>query len=267
MTKREGNIRPLKHLGQHFLTDRLVLERIAEAVFALHPAHLLEIGPGTGALTGLLANRYPNLYVSEIDTRSIAHLLASNLVQTDHVLGDFLSLQLESDKRSWSLAGNLPYYIGSQIIFRVLEQRACIDSAVFMLQKEVAERICAKEGGKQRGLMSPLVQAYFTCTYLFTVPAEAFDPPPNVLSAVIELRKREKPLLEVPYETFLAFVKVAFSQRRKTLKNALQSIIPRTIPFPYSEKRAEQLSIAELEELCRFRINLSRNEPGVPPSQ
>ena len=262
MTKREGNIRPLKNLGQHFLKDQLVLERIGDAVLAQHPTDLLEIGPGTGALTRLLKSRHPNLYVSEVDTRSIAFLLAEHLVQADHVFGDFLSLDLNATalSKNWTIAGNLPYYIGSQIIFRILEQRTCIDACVFMLQKEVAERICAKEGSKQRGLMSPLVQAYYTCNFLFTVPSEAFDPPPNVLSGVIALKRREKPLIDVSYPDFLQFIKVAFSQRRKTLKNSLQSIIPRSIRFPFSDQRAEQLSITELETLCLFWLDIARKE-------
>ena len=183
-------IKPKKGLGQHFLRDFAVAQRIALSVDVLAPAQLLEIGPGEGVLTELLLPKYPQLSVIEIDSESVDHLRRAypSLGERLHY-DDFLKWTFPVGH--WVIIGNFPYNISSQIIFRAIEQRSVVDGLVGMFQKEVAERIAAGPGSKTYGILSVLTQSYFDVEYLFTVDASAFHPPPKVQSGVIRLKQSE----------------------------------------------------------------------------
>jgi 16S rRNA (adenine1518-N6/adenine1519-N6)-dimethyltransferase len=252
------SVRAKKHLGQHFLKEPEVAQRLADAVQvplqegAACP-RVLEIGPGMGVLTQFLLQKPYETWAIELDAESIPYLvahypqLAPRLVE-----GDFLRW---SPPASWgddafALVGNFPYNISTQIVFRLLEMRNRIPELVGMFQKEVAERLAAPHGSKVYGITSVLTQAYFDVTYLFTVSEGSFNPPPKVKSAVIRVVRHDHPPT-FPYGELAAVVKTAFNQRRKTLRNALKSLplYSEDALAPWADRRAEQLSVAEFVEL------------------
>jgi 16S rRNA (adenine1518-N6/adenine1519-N6)-dimethyltransferase len=251
------NVRPKKHLGQHFLKDNNIAINI---VNALHPENsfkkVLEIGPGTGVLTKhlLQKNEYETTVI-DIDTESIA-FLEQNFPQLKNriISGDFLKLPLnELFSEPFAVIGNFPYNISSQILFKVLEHRDQVPEVVGMFQKEVAERIAAPHGNKTYGILSVLVQAFYDVEYLFTVHEHVFDPPPKVKSAVIRLN-RKKEEINCDEKLFFRVVKTAFNQRRKTLRNALKPITSEKNiigEIPFLDKRAEQLSVQDLIFLAK----------------
>jgi 16S rRNA (adenine1518-N6/adenine1519-N6)-dimethyltransferase len=255
---RDQGVRAKKHLGQHFLKDPSVSARIAGLLAESQDLDILEVGPGTGALTQPLIQRFGNrVHVVEIDPESVTFLqnadwLASERVHTADLLRstpDDLGLS-----GAFAVAGNFPYNISSQILFKVLEWRDRVPECVGMFQKEVADRVCAAHGSKTYGILSVLLQTYYTCEYSFTVGPDAFIPPPKVQSGVIRLvRKREKDPEGVEYETLRHLVKAAFGLRRKTLRNALRAggYDPLTIPDEWLGQRAEQLSPADFVSLAR----------------
>ncbi len=253
---REG-VRPKKALGQHFLTDPAIARRIADALSAgteNEPAPVLEIGCGTGVLTRPLLERGDiALYGSEIDRESIAFLqahlpqFACRLIE-----GDFLALDLaERFPGGVRIIGNFPYNISSQILFHIIRYRDFVPEAVGMFQREVALRIASSPGSRDYGILSVLLQAWYEVEYLFTVDEHVFSPPPKVKSAVVRLRRNGTGALECDEKLFVAVVKAAFGQRRKTLRNALRAVFGTMggAEHPFFGRRAETLSVAEFVEL------------------
>ncbi len=251
------NVKAKKHLGQHFLNDENIAARIVDGLISNTP-NVLEIGPGMGVLTKyLIQNKDIDLRVIEIDTESVDYL---NKMYTElHgkiISGDFLKMDLTTlGTEPFSIIGNFPYNISSQIFFKVLENRDKIPQVVGMLQKEVAERLAAPPGNKVYGILSVLLQAFYTVEYLFTVPEHVFTPPPKVKSGVIRLLRNETTQLPCDEKLFFRIIKASFNQRRKTISNSLK-----VIPFNRESiadlelfsKRPEQLSVEQFIELTQF---------------
>ena len=247
-------VRAKKALGQHFLTDQSIAKGIVDA---LRGEKVLEVGPGMGVLTQyLLPIRGENLKAVEIDTESVAYLkshfpeLGENLVA-----GDFLKMNMGTlFEGEYSVIGNFPYNISSQIFFKILEHRDRIPEVVCMIQKEVAERIAEKPGTKTYGILSVFLQAWYDIEYLFTVGSGAFNPPPKVQSAVIRLTRNGRTSLGCDEKLFRMVVKTAFGQRRKTLRNSLKPIIASTgaavdTTDPVFDLRPERLGVDDFVAL------------------
>lgn len=254
-------VRPKKHLGQHFLHDENIARKILDAV-PLSPPLLLEIGPGTGVLSKyLLGDDRRESYFLEVDHESADYLATRYPGIVNRLIrADFLRFPLEefpAADRSGEpmlIAGNFPYNISSQILFRVLEYRNRITSLTGMFQKEVAERIIERPGSKTYGILSVLVQAWYDAEYLFTVSESVFNPLPKVKSAVIRLSRNNRNRLDCDEELFKKVVKTAFNQRRKTLHNALKPItagISDESGLPFLGERAERLGVEEFVLLTR----------------
>ena len=243
-------VRAKKFLGQHFLTDESIAEKIAHSLTG-RSENLLEIGPGMGVLTKYLINdnRY-NFKAIELDTESVEYL-HSHYPTLSVIEGDFLRLDLGNlfspINSPFSIIGNFPYNISSQILFRVFEQRNLVPEVVGMFQKEVAERVAAGPGSKTYGILSVLLSAFYDIEYLFTVHEHVFNPPPKVKSAVIRLTRNNVDHLDCDEKLFVQVVKTGFNQRRKTLRNALKPLNCNldAIPEDLLAKRAEQLSVAD----------------------
>jgi 16S rRNA (adenine1518-N6/adenine1519-N6)-dimethyltransferase len=242
------DVRPKKHLGQHFLKDDNIAKKI---VLSLHDnCNVLEIGPGTGILTKhLLEIPEIKLKLIEVDKESVDFLLLQFPgIKDKIVFADFLRYDLQNlFSDSFSVIGNFPYNISTQILFKVLEYRNQVTEVVGMFQKEVAERIASGPGKKVYGILSVLMQAFYTIEYLFTVNENVFVPPPKVKSAVIRFTRNNVKSLDCDEKLFFSVVKTAFNQRRKTLRNALSSF--RFVPNPgiveLLTKRAEQLHVQD----------------------
>jgi 16S rRNA (adenine1518-N6/adenine1519-N6)-dimethyltransferase len=248
-------VRPKKHLGQHFLTDHSIAQRIVNALEHEPGDTVLEIGPGTGILTGKLLEMDLNLRPVEIDPESCIHLiqhwpqLDGKLIQDDFLKMDLGILSTDSIR----IIGNFPYNISSQIFFRVLEHREKIPGVVCMIQKEVAERIASGPGSKEYGILSVLLQAYYEIDYLFSVKAGSFFPPPRVTSGVIRLRRNKIKKLSCDEKLFYRVVKSTFNQRRKMIRNSIRSILLNLdSDFRLLSKRPEQLGIPEFVELTNW---------------
>lgn len=249
-----AKLRPKKHLGQHFLRDQQAAARIVAALRVSAPTPVVEIGPGEGVLTHRLLEHYPALQVVEVDTDAVRSL------RTD--FGDRLTI-LHQDILTWdmttglagdgALIGNLPYNISSPFFFHLLHHHLSVVEGVFMIQKEVAQRICAGPGSKTFGLLSVLLGAYYDREYLFDVPPEAFRPPPKVVSGVIRLT-RKAVLPEITFDTLRKLTKAAFGQRRKTLRNALKGYdLSAYAAWPtLATQRAEQIEIADFLAITRY---------------
>lgn len=242
-------VRPKKYLGQHFLKDKNIAHRIVDSLLLTKGVnHVIEIGPGTGVLTQyLMSNPEIDLRVVEIDRESVTYLSDHYPTLKDRIVSDDF-LQLKLDKLfadNLIIIGNFPYNISSQIFFRVLEYRHQVSQVVCMIQKEVADRIAEKEGSKTYGILSVLLQTFYTIEYLFKVPPGVFFPPPKVISAVIRLVRNQRDQLECDESLYKKVVKQAFQNRRKTLRNALKSLnLPPSIyKLDIMDKRAEQLSV------------------------
>jgi 16S rRNA (adenine1518-N6/adenine1519-N6)-dimethyltransferase len=249
-------VRPKKFLGQHFLKDDNIARKIVEALPMIQmPQDVLEIGPGTGVLTKFLIKLPVSLKVIEIDRESVAHLKQHfPELQNRIIEGDFLEIDLEKHfAGAYSIIGNFPYNISSQIFFRVLEEREHVKSVVCMLQKEVADRIASKEGNKTYGILSVLLQAFYTIESLFKVPPGVFHPPPKVQSAVIRLTRNQRTHLPCDEASFVKVVKQGFQNRRKTLRNALKNLnLPASVyQLPVMDKRAEQLTVDDFIQLTQ----------------
>lgn len=251
------NLKPKKHLGQHFLRDPFIAERIANSLRASPEQQVVEIGPGQGVLTDLLWPKYPQLQLVEVDPDAVAWLnqhYGENGPKIVHQ--DILKWEPKAHlEPNAAFIGNLPYNISSPLFFSLLENLEYIQEGVFMIQKEVAQRICANEGSKTYGILSVLLGAYFERNFEFSVPPHVFRPPPKVQSGVIRLvRKTDLPT--VPFVKLKRLVKTAFNQRRKTLRNALKSV--EMMPFPDQEVilklRAEQLPVEKFVELVGYMI-------------
>jgi 16S rRNA (adenine1518-N6/adenine1519-N6)-dimethyltransferase len=239
-------VKPKKHLGQHFLKDAFVAQRIADSLQGSGYTQVVEIGPGTGVLTQFLLQRSEKIWLVEIDSESVSYLQRHfPLEQGQLIEGDFLRLPIEQVfPEPFALIGNYPYNISSQIIFKALEHRDQIPEIGGMFQKEVAERLVAGPGSKTYGIISVFCALWYEREYLFTVEPEVFNPPPKVKSGVIRMRRRD--LVETPFDEKLlrSVVKMAFNQRRKTLRNALKSLTlePSERLADLLNQRAEQLT-------------------------
>ncbi len=254
----KNKVRPKKSLGQHFLHDLNIARKIVESLkLEGYPENVLEIGPGMGVLTQFLtANKQLNLLLIEIDRDSVAYLKKHFPALGDKIIeGDFLKSDLNGFFTGpFSIIGNFPYNISSQIFFKVLEHRDRVVQIVCMLQKEVAERLAAKPGSKTYGILSVLLQAYYDIHVLFKVPAGVFTPPPKVLSAVISVERNKRERLNCDQTLFTQVVKQGFNNRRKTLRNALKNLnlAAQVSSLSLLDKRAEQLSVEDFESLCRL---------------
>jgi 16S rRNA (adenine1518-N6/adenine1519-N6)-dimethyltransferase len=246
-------VRAKKHLGQHFLKDMEVARRIAASLLLDGRSSVLEIGPGTGVLTQfLLQNENIDLTAVELDTESVVYL-NKHYPQLKVIEADFLKMDLKTifqDK--FCIIGNFPYNISSQIFFKMLDNKDAIPCLVGMIQKEVAERMAAKAGSKTYGILSVLMQAYYSIDYLFTVHEHVFDPPPKVKSAVIRLTRNDVSKIDCNEQLFKTVVKTAFNQRRKQMRNSLKPLVAKDNPMfadPLFDKRPEQLDVAAFVDL------------------
>lgn len=249
-------VRAKKFLGQHFLKDETIANKIADSLSLEGYKHILEIGPGMGMLTKYLLKKDKKIWVVEIDRESIAYLKTHYLHLSERIIEeDFLKMDLSTYFKDQPLAiiGNFPYNISSQIVFKAIENREMIPEFSGMFQKEVAKRICGKPGNKTYGIISVLTQAFYDAEYLFTVAPSVFNPPPKVDSGVLKLTRKKNYTLPVDTAFFFRVVKTAFNQRRKTLRNSLKS-------FDISDKlkedvifalRPEQLSVEQFIELTK----------------
>lgn len=248
-------VRAKKALGQHFLKDLSVAKAIAGSLVINSRIPILEVGPGTGVLTQfLLQNPLFDLTAIELDRESVDYL-KQNFPNLNLIYGDFLKLDLSElyPNQQFCVIGNYPYNISSQIFFKVLQYREYIPCCVGMIQKEVAERIVSKPGKKAYGILSVLLQAYYNIEYLFTVDEYVFLPPPKVKSAVVRLTRNERKKLDCNEDLFKTVVKTAFNQRRKQLRNSLQSLINKEkSTSDIFDKRPEQLSVEEFVELTNL---------------
>lgn len=242
-------VRPKKNLGQHFLIDQNIAKKIVDSLGA-DTADVLEIGPGMGVLTQYLLKRQDlNVHVIEIDRESVEYL-HNNFTGIKNIWSeDFLKSDIASKfEGNFSVIGNFPYNISSQILFKVLALRNRIPETVGMIQKEVAERIAAPHGSKTYGILSVLLQSFFDIEYLFTVSESVFNPPPKVKSAVIRLKRNDVAELPCSETLFVKVVKAAFNLRRKMLRNSLKEICT-ILPEEYAKKRPEQLSVDDFIDL------------------
>jgi len=250
-------VKAKKYLGQHFLNDESIAEKIADTLILKTYKAILEIGPGTGMLTKYLLKKDYKTYVIEIDTESVEYLQANYLNLAPRIIEkDFLKYDLNHifNHEPFAIIGNFPYNISTQIVFKTLEMRDQIPEFSGMFQKEVAQRICSKEGSKVYGILSVLTQAFYEAEYLFTVPPNVFNPPPKVDSGVLRLTRKADYSLPCDAKFFFKVVKAAFQQRRKTLRNSLKT-------FNLSDnlkansifgKRPEQLSVQAFIELTQL---------------
>lgn len=249
-----NTVKAKKHLGQHFLNDENTARRIADTLSLEGYDHVLEIGPGMGVLTKYLLDKPVNVSVIEIDTESVDYLNGHYPKLHGHIIpGDFLKYNINTlfDGKPFAVIGNFPYNISSQIVFRALEFRERIPEFSGMFQKEVAERICEKQGSKTYGILSVLVQAFYEAEYLFTVSEHVFTPPPKVKSGVLRLTRKPDFHLPCNEKLFFNVVKTAFQQRRKTLRNSLKTL---NLSDSLREDaifalRPEQLGVAQFIEL------------------
>jgi len=249
-------VRAKKHLGQHFLNDENIAQKIADTLTLNGYQKVLEIGPGMGVLTKYLLEKPIETYVIEIDTESVEYLQTHYLKLSNRIISkDFLRYNLSETFGDDPLAiiGNFPYNISSQIVFRVLEMRDRIPEFSGMFQKEVAERICEKKGSKAYGILSVLVQAFYDTEYLFTVSEHVFTPPPKVKSGVMRMRRKENYKLPCEEKMFFNVVKTAFNQRRKTLRNSLKTfqLSDNLREDSIFDLRPEQLSVEQFIELTQ----------------
>lgn len=263
-------VKAKKFLGQHFLTDLGIAQRIADTVDACPDLPVLEVGPGMGVMTQFLVRKPRQLKVVEIDFESVEYLRHTYPELEDSIIeDDFLKMHLEHtfDGKPFVLTGNYPYNISSQIFFRVLDYRDLIPCCTGMIQKEVAERLVAQPGTKAYGILSVLIQAWYTVDYLFTVEPNVFNPPPKVRSAVIRMTRNDVSDLGCDQRLFRRVVKTTFNQRRKTLRNNLRPLLAEldaeravsaaTTPHdhtsfladPLFDLRPERLSVQQFVEL------------------
>ena len=251
-----GRVRAKKHLGQHFLHDENIAEKIGNTLSLEGYEHVLEIGPGMGVLTKYLIKKPIEVLAMDLDSESIDYLREHYPNENLHITeADFLKFDLSTlfQGKPFAITGNFPYNISTQIVFKTLEWRERIPEFTGMFQKEVAQRICEKPGSKAYGILSVLTQAFYDAEYLFTVKPGVFSPPPKVDSGVLRLKRKADFSLACDESTFFKLVKTAFQQRRKTLRNSLKTL-------HLSEKhkedaifalRPEQLSVSDFITLTQ----------------
>jgi 16S rRNA (adenine1518-N6/adenine1519-N6)-dimethyltransferase len=249
-------VRAKKHLGQHFLKDENIAKKIADTLTQENYKNVLEIGPGMGVLTKYLIDKDLDVIAMELDQESVTYLNEHYKNNNLKVIpADFLKFDLNNffNGESYAITGNFPYNISTQIVFKTLEWRDQIPEFTGMFQKEVAKRICEKEGSKAYGILSVLVQAFYDAEYLFTVPPSVFNPPPKVDSGVLRLRRKENYTLSCDEKMLFKVVKTAFQQRRKTLRNSLKvfNLSDKLKEDAIFGQRPEQLSVSEFIKLTQ----------------
>ena len=240
-----------KSLGQHFLKDELICRQLVDVWRSTNGSHLLEVGPGGGALTRfLLELEGVEFKAVELDEEKVNYLHKKYpLLQGKLIQGSILDIDCPFDV-PFTLMGNFPYNISTQIVFRVLEWRDKVPVMIGMFQKEVAERIVAPPGSRVYGILSVLVQAYYEAEYLFDVPPTSFDPPPKVVSGVLRLKRKADEIPVRSERALWVLVKTAFNQRRKMLRNAVKSLFSEeTLKQSIFDQRAEQLSVEQFAAL------------------
>ncbi|MEJ1223141.1 16S rRNA (adenine(1518)-N(6)/adenine(1519)-N(6))-dimethyltransferase RsmA [Sediminicola sp. 1XM1-17] len=261
----KGPVKAKKHLGQHFLKDEKIAQDIADTLSLEGYKNVIEIGPGTGVLTKYLLQKDIDLVAMDLDEESIIYLNHSfplehhKLMQREHSFkvleADFLKYDLSTifGEEQFAITGNFPYNISTQIVFKMLEMKEQIPEFTGMFQKEVAQRICEKEGSKAYGILSVLAQAYYDAEYLFTVHPQVFDPPPKVQSGVLRLTRKKDLSLSCDEKLFYKVVKTAFNQRRKTLRNSLKTfeLSDNLKEDAIFDKRPEQLSVTDFIALTK----------------
>jgi 16S rRNA (adenine1518-N6/adenine1519-N6)-dimethyltransferase len=250
-----NKVRAKKGLGQHFLKDSNVASRIAGSLTGEGYNSVIEIGPGMGILTGFLIERnFSDFRVIEIDNESV-HYLESNFPKLKNIIrGDFLTTDIDSlFSEKLGVIGNFPYNISTQILFKVLNHKDKVIEVTCMLQKEVAERICAGPGSKTYGILSVLLQAYYNIEYLFTVSENVFSPPPKVKSGVVRLRRNNINNIGCNEVLFAKVVKACFNQRRKILRNSVRAVFELgSENYPLFHLRPEQLSVNQFVDLTNW---------------
>lgn len=251
-----SEVRAKKALGQHFLTDQSIARRIVATLSSDGVRDVLEIGPGMGVLTQYLLEREDlDLKMVEVDGESVEYLMNHYQNMQGRLLqADFLKLDMSKVfDGDYRVIGNFPYNISSQIFFKILDDRERIPEVVCMIQKEVAERLAAPPGSKTYGILSVLLQAWYDIEYVISVGSGAFNPPPKVQSAVIRLKRNSRTDLNCDETLFRKVVKTSFSQRRKTLRNALKPILPEGFDTssPLFDLRAERLSVEDYIKLTK----------------
>ncbi|HBY67796.1 MAG TPA: 16S rRNA (adenine(1518)-N(6)/adenine(1519)-N(6))-dimethyltransferase [Flavobacteriaceae bacterium] len=249
-------VRAKKHLGQHFLHDENIAEKISNTLTLQGYKNVLEIGPGMGVLTKYLIKKDIELIALDLDTDSITYLIENYPEDNLQILeADFLKTELSDlfGEEPFAITGNFPYNISTQIVFKALENRAQIPEFTGMFQKEVAQRICEKEGSKTYGILSVLTQAFYDAEYLFTVKPGVFNPPPKVDSGVLRLRRKKDFSLPCNEKLFYKVVKTGFQQRRKTLRNSLKTfnLSDKLKEDSIFGKRPEQLSVSQFISLTQ----------------
>ena len=253
------SVKPKKHLGQHFLVDKNISRKIADSFIGFRGVtNVLEIGPGTGAITQFFVEREElNFHVIDLDLESIRYL-EDHYPQLDEKIheADFLKMDFTTvfGDEPFAVVGNFPYNISSQILFKCLENRNQIPEIMGMFQKEVAQRVAEPPGSKQYGILSVMLQTYYDIEYCFTVSENVFNPPPKVKSGVIRCTRNRRDELPVDESLYEKVVKSTFNQRRKTIRNGLKTIVDvKELPdHPFLSKRAEKLSVEDFIELTRF---------------
>lgn len=251
-------VRAKKALGQHFLTDLSIAERIANTIEEYRGTPTLEVGPGMGVLTQFLLQAGHNLTVVELDSESVSYLQAAYpQLQKRIVATDFLKLDLRKTmgEEKMVIIGNYPYNISSQIFFKVLDYKDQVVCCSGMLQREVAQRIAAQPGSKTYGILSVLLQAWYDIDYLFTVDENVFNPPPKVKSGVIKLVRNQVTELGCDEKLFKTVVKTSFGMRRKTLRNSLRGLFPQACPAldrDVFRLRPEQLTVGQFVKLTNL---------------
>ena len=253
--EKRNRVYPKKNLGQHFLKDTAIARRIADSLTGEGYSTVLEIGPGMGILTGyLLVKGFKDFRVIEIDNESVHYIKEHFPDLTNVITGDFLSMDIDKIfKEKMAIIGNFPYNISTQIFFKVLKHREKVVEIAGMLQKEVAERICAGPGSKTYGILSVLLQAFYKTDYLFTVSEHVFSPPPKVKSGVIRLIRNDVKNLDCDEILFFRVVKACFNQRRKTLRNSVRAAFDLVRDdYPEFGLRPEQLSVEQFVQLTRW---------------
>jgi 16S rRNA (adenine1518-N6/adenine1519-N6)-dimethyltransferase len=251
------NVKAKKNLGQHFLKDQDIASRIVESLRSDGVKKVLEVGPGMGVLTKfLLQHTTYETTVVEIDRESVEYLKNQLPELSDRIVSeDFLRMNLHTYfTEPFAIIGNFPYNISSQIFFKILDYRNLVPEVVGMLQKEVAERLAAPPGSKTYGILSVFLQAYYHIEYLFTVDETVFSPPPKVKSGVIRLTRNNTTHLNCDEKLFKTIVKMAFNQRRKTMRNSLKSLINNDVLKSNSifDQRPEQMSVTDFEHITRL---------------
>lgn len=258
----KNNVKPKKHLGQHFLIDLSISQRISDSL-TLHGGYdkVLEIGPGTGALTQfLLQNPNYQTEVVEVDSESVVYLKEEypdlKIYEENFLKMDFAVF----GNQKIGVIGNFPYNISSQILFKVLDEKDSIPEVVGMFQKEVAERIAEGPGSKAYGILSVLLQAFYDIEYLFTVDEDVFNPPPKVKSGVIRLKRNAVANLDCDEKLFKNIIKTTFNQRRKTIRNSIKSLLQgHILESEFLSERPEQMSVADFVKLTKSVERLLKN--------